>query len=176
MNEEQLICDFREKCLRWINVDDVVMGGVSRSKMKIDDGTAAFTGRLSLENSGGFASVRTVLEERDFSAFDGIRIRVKGDGRHYSFRIRNDDRFDGIVYASEFTTRQDEWMEFDLPFRGFRPVFRGRTIPDTPVLDARNIVQTGFLLSGKQLGPFSLQIEWIKAYREGTGVEPGLPE
>lgn len=164
-----LVCDFKTTCLNWLNVDDVVMGGVSDSAMQLtQDGTAVFAGNLSLENSGGFASVRTVLERRNYADFAGFRIRVKGDGRRYSFRARNDDRFDGVVYKFDFETVPDERMEIGLPFAGFIPSFRGRTLADVPPLDSSNIVQIGLLISNKQAGAFRLEIAWIEAYRADT--------
>jgi len=160
-----LVCDFKTTCLNWMNVDDVVMGGVSDSAMQLtSDGTAVFAGNLSLENSGGFASVRTVLAQRNYADFDGFRIRAKGDGKRYSFRARNDERFDGVVYKSDFETVPGEWMEIDLPFAGFVPSFRGRTLNDAPPLDNANIVQIGLLISNKQEGAFRLEIVQIEAY------------
>jgi NADH dehydrogenase [ubiquinone] 1 alpha subcomplex assembly factor 1 len=44
----------------WQTVNDGVMGGDSQGKFKIiDKKTLEFFGTLSLENNGGFASVRT---------------------------------------------------------------------------------------------------------------------
>lgn len=160
-----LVCDFKTTCLNWMNVDDVVMGGVSDSAVQLtSDGTAVFTGNLSLENSGGFASVRTVLAQRNYADFDGFRIRVKGDGKRYSFRARNDDRFDGVVYKFDFDTVSDEWTEVELPFLEFKPSFRGRILDDVPPLDRSNIAQIGLLISNRQAGAFRLEIEWIAAY------------
>ena len=61
--KRKLICDFiRPPLLRWTSVNDVVMGGVSDSLMQVsEDGTGVFAGHLSLENNGGFASVRAPL-------------------------------------------------------------------------------------------------------------------
>ncbi len=161
-----LICDFKTTCLNWMNVDDVVMGGVSDSAMQLtSDGTAVFAGTLSLENSGGFASVRTVLERRNYDGFAGFLIRVKGDGKRYSFRTRNDDRFDGVVYTCNFDTIPGEWIEIELPFAGFIPSFRGRTLADVPPLDSGNIVQIGLLISSRQEGEFRLEVERIEVYR-----------
>lgn len=149
-----------------MNVDDVVMGGVSDSAMQLtQNGAALFAGNLSLENSGGFASVRTVLEHRNYAEFAGFRIRVKGDGKRYSFRARNDDRFDGVVYKFDFDTVSDEWTEIELPFAGFAPSFRGRTLPDVPPLDSGNIVQIGLLISSRQEGAFRLEVDRIEAYK-----------
>ncbi|NEX13051.1 MAG: CIA30 family protein [Prosthecochloris sp.] len=162
-----IVCDFKTTCLKWANVDDVVMGGVSDSAMQLTpDGTALFAGNLSLENSGGFASVRTVLELRNYDGFAGFRIRVKGDGKRYSFRARNNDRFDGVVYKSDFDTVPGEWMEIEHPFSGFRPSFRGRILDDVPPLDSANIAQIGLLISNRQAGEFRLEVDWIEAYRE----------
>jgi len=166
MDEERAICDFRTSCPEWRNVDDVVMGGVSRSSLSIrKDGHAEFSGVVSLERNGGFASVRTALGLQDFASFDRFRIRVKGDGRRYSFRVRNDDRFDGVVYASDFDTTAGAWREIDLPFLSFRPLFRGVAVPGAPPMDPGKVAQVGFLISLKQDGPFSLQVDWIKAVR-----------
>ncbi len=161
-----LVCDFKTTCLNWMNVDDVVMGGVSDSAMRLNpDGGATFSGNLSLENSGGFASVRTVLEHRNYDGFAGFRIRVKGDGKRYGFRARNDDRFDGVVYKFDFDTVPDEWMEIELPFSAFVPTFRGRTLVDVSPLDSANIAQIGLLISNKQEGVFRLEVDRIEAYR-----------
>ncbi|MCF8382636.1 MAG: CIA30 family protein [Chlorobium sp.] len=169
MTTDKLICDFSTPhCLDWYSVDDVVMGGASGSRFyRNPDSTGTFEGTLSTENSGGFASVRTFLPERDFSAYAGIRLRIRGDGKRYSFRIRNDDRFDGIVYKSDFDTVPDAWMEVSLPFSEFKAAFRGRTVEGTHPIDASNIVQIGILVSKKQIGSFTLDIDWIKAYVAG---------
>jgi NADH dehydrogenase [ubiquinone] 1 alpha subcomplex assembly factor 1 len=164
MEAEGNVCDFSSTCLTWRNVDDVVMGGVSRSAMQLDGGgSATFSGILSLERNGGFASVRTSLDIRDFSLFSRFRIRVKGDGRRYSFRVRNDDRFDGVVYASDFETAAGQWEEIDLPFSSFRPLFRGLVVPGAAPMDPGNVAQIGFLIAAKQDGPFRLQVGWIRA-------------
>lgn len=164
---EKMICDFTlQDCPEWRSVDDLIMGGISASRFRCTaDLTGSFSGILSLENNGGFASARTVLPERDFRGYSGIMLRLKGDGKRYSFRIRNDERFDGIVYKSDFDTLSGEWLEAALPFSGFKPVFRGRILDNVPPIDLSNIVQIGILISGKQQGAFCLLIEWIKAYR-----------
>ena len=43
----------------WWPLNDTVMGGVSSSRMELSgEGKAVFTGKVSLENNGGFSSVR----------------------------------------------------------------------------------------------------------------------
>ena len=151
----------------WLVVDDGVMGGRSRGEIIPGaKGTALFQGTLSLENNGGFSSVRTVLLSVNLSGYDAIETRVRGDGRTYQFRVRIDERFDGIAYRYDFDTPIDEWITVRLPLREFVPVFRGRVLADAPPLAAGQIRQIGFLLADGQNGPFRLEIDWIKSLRQ----------
>ena len=83
----------------WAAVDDVVMGGVSRSSLEPGDGAAVFAGHLSLDQGGGFASVRGPVADSDFSACAGIELRAKGDGNVYRLRLHDTGRIDGVADA-----------------------------------------------------------------------------
>ncbi|MBF0585618.1 CIA30 family protein [Prosthecochloris sp. N3] len=165
--EQYEMCSFKTPpLLRWTSVNDAVMGGVSESLMQRSEaGTGVFAGHLSLEHNGGFASVRTSLPHNDYQGCTGIRLRVRGDGHRYSFRIRTDLLFDGVVYRQDFDTIAGRWLDIDLPFGGFTPSFRGRPVPDAPPIDPSRIYQVGLLISNRQEGPFSLEVESIVAYR-----------
>ncbi|MFU8861210.1 MAG: CIA30 family protein [Cyclonatronaceae bacterium] len=149
----------------WRVVNDDVMGGISTSQFRMSgDGTAVFTGRVSLENNGGFASARTRMQA-DLDGHDGIVIRVKGDGKTYGFRLRSAIRGRVTPYSWEamFTTPAGEWSEIKLPFSSFRPVFRGRQLVNVPELDLRNIAEAGLMVSNGQSGPFRLELDWVAA-------------
>lgn len=151
---------------RWISIDDNVMGGISKGGIAItEDSCLQFSGSLSLENNGGFASIRTRPSDFDLSGYSGIRIRVKGDGRSYQFRIRVDDRYDGIAFKQDFRTVDNVWLEFDLPFGLFIPTYRGRVPSNVGPLNAAEIMQVGFMVADKSAGPFKLTVAEIKAFR-----------
>jgi hypothetical protein len=62
MQQEKIIIDFGlpSEQDQWEIINDVVMGGVSSSHVVIsENGAALFQGEVSLENYGGFASMRT---------------------------------------------------------------------------------------------------------------------
>ena len=83
MNGEKTIYDFssKESSGEWRIINDVVMGGASKSSMQLEsDGYAKFSGTLSSDNNGGFASVRSYLEENDLDGYEGVIIKAKGDG------------------------------------------------------------------------------------------------
>ena len=149
----------------WRIVNDGVMGGLSQSRMDVTaERTGVFQGTVSLENNGGFASVR--MEPTDFglAGRKGFSLRIKGDGRSYQLRLRTDRRFDSVAYASSFDTVEGEWITVKADFRDCSPTFRGRTVPDAPALEPGRIRQIGFLIGDKQEGPFRLEIDSIKAH------------
>lgn len=150
---------------RWSIVNDDVMGGRSSSVLKItDEQTLFFSGYVSLENNGGFASIRVRLETLDLSEYDGVVLRVRGDGRRYQLRFRTSGSFDGLAYRAEFDTREGEWLEIRLPFETFEPSFRGKVPPQADPLDTSQIRQLGFLIGDKREGKFELEVAWVKAY------------
>ena len=46
------------------------------------------SGNISLENNGGFSSVRHSFRKKVVSEFEQIVLKVKGDGKTYQFRIK----------------------------------------------------------------------------------------
>ncbi len=147
----------------WQIVNDDVMGGVSRSRFHLTNGVAVFHGDVSLENNGGFASVRSLPARHDLTGCDAFIIRVCGDGRSYKFTARTTRSFDSPIYQVVFKTKLGKWEEVCLPLKEFVPTFRGRVLSGEPPLAPEKITSVGFLISDKQAGAFRLQIEWIKA-------------
>jgi NADH dehydrogenase [ubiquinone] 1 alpha subcomplex assembly factor 1 len=155
----------------WRPVDDVVMGGVSASRMvHVPDGHAVFFGTLSRENNGGFASIRCAPGQLELGDFDGVRLRVCGDGKIYRLRLRMDDGFDGLAYQASFPTEDGAWSTVDLPFSAFRPSFRGRDVPNAPALDPGSIRQIGLMIADGQEGAFRLGIALIAATLGSLGI------
>jgi monofunctional biosynthetic peptidoglycan transglycosylase len=164
---EKTIIDFSssDEQESWEIINDAVMGGVSESRISITEKkTALFQGTVSLENSGGFSSIRTHPRDFELSGYQGLMVRVKGDGKDYRLHLRTDDTYEGTAYQAHFSTEKDEWITVRLPFDDFIPVFRGRIINDAPQLDLRSIRRMGFMIADKQEGPFRLEIEWVKSY------------
>lgn len=171
------VVDFREPdAVRWSIVNDGVMGGRSTSDLEAtEEGTALFSGFVSLENNGGFASVRAIFDSLDLSDYHGVTIKVRGDGRRYQLRFRMSGSFDGVAYQSEFETRPDEWMEIDLPFEGFRPTIRGRIPRGAGPLDPSRIQQMGLLIGDKVEAPFTLEIAWVRSMAFGQAEAKEAP-
>ena len=133
--------------LDWQVVDDGVMGGLSKGKLEISkEGILSFSGTLSLENNGGFSSIRTGDLELDLSNAKGLVARVKGDGRSYQMRFATDARFRGmeVSFSGEFPTKKGQWTEVKIPFDQFKGSFRGMQLKDEK-FDPAKIRRLGIL-------------------------------
>ena len=177
---EKMIFDFRQPLPNfsslWGAVDDVVMGGVSESGIRQIPGAALFEGNVSTANSGGFASVRTrpLDQPLDLSAYEGIELRVRGDGNRYKFILRGDDRWDGISYCYSFDTVYNIWMTVRVPFAELIPNFRTKTIETGEPFPAVSVTAFQLMLSKFEYdgelnptfsaGGFRLELEAMKAY------------
>jgi len=146
---------------RWQSIDDVVMGGQSTSAMLAGDQIGVFAGKLSLERGGGFASVRRRDQPVDLSAYDGIELRLRGDGKRYKFNLRTSAGSDGVVYQASFETQPAIWQTPRMAFAAFVPRFRGRPAPGT--LDPAQVSSLGLLISDRQAGTFRLELSTITA-------------
>ena len=156
--------EFRK--LDWRVVDDGVMGGLSQGKQEIsDDGILRFSGTLSLENNGGFSSLRTGNVKLDLSGAEGVMLRVKGDGRSYQVRFSTDAEYRGreMSFQAGFPTTKGEWTEVKIPFARFAGTWRGMELPDK-VFDPAKIRRIGLQLADKKQGTFELHIDWIRSY------------
>jgi NADH dehydrogenase [ubiquinone] 1 alpha subcomplex assembly factor 1 len=146
----------------WRAIDDRVMGGVSRSRLRHDAaGHAVFEGEVSLEQNGGFASVRSSPGERGHPGAQAFLIDVRGDHKQFKLGLLTDDGFDSLNYQASFAPTKDGWQTLRLPLAAFRASFRGREVPAAPALDPARIRQVGLMIAGRQAGPFSLDVRRI---------------
>ncbi len=164
----QTLFDFTgaDAAKEWQNVNDGVMGGVSEGKLKITDKkTLEFFGTLSLENNGGFASVRTKAKKLDLGKGDTVVAKVRGDGREYMLNLYLNKPLIAFSYRATVQTKKDEWIEVKVPLDKFEATSFGRPVKDAGVVDPKEISALGFMLSDKKAGPFKMEVESIKVER-----------
>ena len=147
----------------WYAINDNVMGGLSRGGIALSDEGLHFFGTLSLQNNGGFSSVRRPVSD-DLTDSRGIRLTIKGDGRNYQLRLRQDQSFDGVAWRREFATDGSAQV-IDLEYPEFEAVHRGRKIENAGTIDPAQITQLGFLIADKKEGEFSLSILQMEILR-----------
>ena len=144
----------------WLIVDDNVMGGKSLSTFKLNtDGYGVFGGSISLENNGGFCSVRYSFEKVKLKGNSKIRIKLLGDGKNYQFRIKSNSG-DYYSYITTFST-SGVWQETEISLKDMYPSFRGRRL-DKPNFSEDYFEEITFLIGNKKKEDFKLMIDRIE--------------
>lgn len=154
--------------LGWYVLNDNVMGGRSEGDFTMAEGELEFSGRTNTRG-GGFSSIRTEALTLDLSHHTGIRLRVKGDGRRYTWRLTSTARWRGrkVNFWADFETRAGEWTTVDIPFSDFVAKFRGFEL-NGPALDAGDIRGMGLMIYDRLDGRFELRLDSIQAYTTGN--------
>lgn len=158
---EIMIFDFNKDANleNWIVVDDGVMGGRSKGSLRVTpEGHGLFEGTVSLENNGGFSSLRYRFEAMEVKQSSTIKIRLKGDGKRYQFRVKNSvgEYYSYVAYFKS----SGEWEEVVIPLKEMIPAFRGRKL-NQPSFAHDQIEELAFLIGNKKAESFQLLIDRI---------------
>lgn len=149
----------------WRVEDDVVMGGRSESKLKMtSENHAHFSGRISLENNGGFCSIHQTADNNPYEIADkavAFELFLKGDGKNYNFRVRTPNGRHS--YASTFSTKgNDEWEKITIPFNEMEATFHGEPV-DVPNYAGETVVEMQLLIGNNKEESFEIFLESIAA-------------
>jgi NADH dehydrogenase [ubiquinone] 1 alpha subcomplex assembly factor 1 len=155
----KILFDFSENkdTGNWLVVNDGVMGGLSKGTFIAGENeTAIFSGTVSLENNGGFSSVRYNTGKIDVEGFSILELHLKGEGKKYQVRIReNSDDYFSYIYT--FQTSGD-WETLKIPLAEMYPSFRGRTL-NLPNYPGKSMMELTFLIGNKKAESFRLELQ-----------------
>lgn len=146
----------------WDIVDHIVMGGKSSSTFKLnDDGYGVFEGSISLENNGGFSSVRYRFNRLKVNEGSSIIINLKGDGKNYQLRVK--DKSGNYYSYIKFFATSGVWEEIEVPLKDMFPSLRGRKL-DLQNFSHDYIEEIAFLIGNKKQEKFKLLIDKIEVH------------
>lgn len=166
--DAEIIVSFEESSSieNWNSINDGVMGGVSKGGFeRTERKTLLFTGELSLENNGGFASIRTKPSNLNMVGASGIIVKACGDGRTYWVGLQTDRQMRASSYRAYLETTKGECIETFIPLSDFKLQAFGRPVLGDP-LEPSALTSIGFTIADKNAGPFKLEIEYIKSVFE----------
>jgi len=141
----------------WI-VNDGVMGGVSQSSLRQDIDSMLFEGVVSLENNGGFASMRSSVRFPQGTQL--IELFAKGDGKRYKLVLRT-ELAPRVTYVADFIALPT-WQTYRFNLSQFKSTFRGRDV-NAPTLSFSDVIDFGILISNTQAGSFAIQLKTLKS-------------
>jgi hypothetical protein len=151
----------------WEGIGDAVMGGKSELQVRIlgqgEEARLRLSGRVSLENRGGFIQARLLLDpqKKPFAAgrYTGVALRVRGRERGYYVHLRTTrNLFPWSYYAQEFTVT-GEWRTVYLPFRDFG----AEGMRDVPI-NPDKLLSVAVVAYGREFFP-DLEVDTIFFYR-----------
>jgi len=161
MSNSLLIFNFNKtsNISNWKVVNDVVMGGNSNGTFQIDEfGNGEFKGAVSLENNGGFSYLKYSLNQLDISNFKKIKVRLKGDGKKYEFRVKP-SKYIQQSYITHFQTT-GEWQTVEIELSNLVPFYRGYKL-NSPNFSEEYLEELGFLIGNKKNESFHLILDEI---------------
>ncbi|QLG44021.1 CIA30 family protein [Costertonia aggregata] len=145
---------------KWVVVNDGVMGGLSQGSFKLNKkGHGEFSGYVSLENNGGFSSIRYPIKTLSTEPYSRFEIKLRGDRKNYQFRAKS-QRYQRHSYISKIETNGD-WQTITVKFSDMYPAFRGNIL-DIPNYDGRALAEIAFLIGNKKAEDFKLEIDYIR--------------
>ncbi len=143
----------------WRVVDDGVMGGLSSGNFEINEkGNGLYTGEISLDNNGGFSSLRYRFDKINVEKFSKVILKIKGDGKKYQFRVKDNSQ-NYYSYVQTFETTK-EWELVEINLSEMYPAFRGRKL-DMNNFSSNEIEEITLLFGNKKEETFQLEISKI---------------
>ncbi|KAI8967997.1 complex I intermediate-associated protein 30-domain-containing protein [Mycotypha africana] len=165
---------------KWAIGCDKDIGGFSEAKLEITaEGKGKFSGNISLDlpldkeiKQSGYAAIRTKPRKDtlfgtpcwDTSLFRYLALHVKGDNRKYFVNIQTDGVVKTDLYQHRlFLRTPGQWETVLIPFKDFILTNNGVIQEDQIEMFREKVKTVGLSLMDRREGPFSIEIDWIKA-------------
>ncbi|XP_030337444.1 complex I intermediate-associated protein 30, mitochondrial [Strigops habroptila] len=194
LEQTRVVWEFRsqEDLNKWIISSDVEIGGKSEVYLKLgrNNQAAMLYGTLNTEvprdgetKYSGYCSMRAKplvgsfarKKYYDWSNFNCLYLRVRGDGRPWMVNIYTDPYFshqkDDLYNYFMFTRGGPYWEEIKIPFSKFFLSSRGRVQDDQHPVWLDKISTLGFTIGDKVNGPFQLEIDFIGLLNDRAHTE-----
>ena len=149
----------------WRIVNDGVMGGLSSSQLKENENSVLFNGNTSLENNGGFASMRTLFEKGSLSDCKTMTIRYKSNSinRTFGLSLKDSQRYYIPYYQHKFSPKTTDWEEITVNLKDFKHIRISQIIGNEMPLDyLKDVYNIALIVSDKKAGNFDIEIDYIE--------------
>ncbi|MEP2935329.1 MAG: CIA30 family protein [Gilvibacter sp.] len=147
----------------WYVINDGVMGGLSESQVGFNEDSFIFKGEVSLQNNGGFSSIRSPFETYDLSDFSAVEIKYKATGYDFAFNLATSKVWYRPVYRAPILDSEGEWITKVFKLSDFNEVVVGKKTGDKlPQEMYKDVIRLGFITNEKRAGKFLLEVDYIK--------------
>lgn len=157
--------NFGKQCLNcsdWYVVVDGVMGGKSQGVIRYTDTSIIFSGNVSLENNGGFTSIRTKEHNFDLSKYSMVVIRYRSTGQDFSFYLNRYRKHYDPKFRIDLPITNNTWIEIVVPLADFKIIKLGKQIEGViKKEDLSSIIKLGFISNTKAATTFVFEVDKI---------------
>ena len=162
--QETMLIDFgQSKENSWSSVNDSVMGGRSTGNTNYSDDVLSFTGSISFQNNGGFASVRSPYTEMDLSDYSEVTIRYRCEGQSLNFGLQYYREWYKPNYKIILPATDMKWKTVSLRMDEFKEYRIGRPTGSLIPKEVLNrILRFSIMTNDKKEGPFQAEIDYIR--------------
>jgi len=146
----------------WKVVVDAVMGGKSQAIIVHTDSSIILEGTVSLENNGGFASMRTKEFNFDISKYSNVTITYRSTGQSFSFYINRYRKHYEPKFRTDIPITHGEWSTIKVDLSAFKIIQLGKEIDgEITKQDLSKIIKLGFISNTKAATHFMLEVDTI---------------
>ncbi|KAK5857958.1 hypothetical protein PBY51_011166 [Eleginops maclovinus] len=194
LEQNLVIWEFRgpESLEQWTVSSDQEIGGQSEALLKLGrndntcflygalrstpprDGETRYSGYCSMRSKKLLASFDR-KKHHDWSTFNTLHLRVRGDGRPWMINIATETYFshqkDDIYTYFLYTRGGPYWQDVKIPFSKFFLSHRGRIQDDQHPIWLDKVNTIGFTLGDKADGPFQLEIDFVGVSKDYAHTE-----
>ena len=147
----------------WRVINDGVMGGLSKGTKRLTTNSMLFKGIVSLDNNGGFSSLRYPFSDKNISKCNEIEIRYRSAGISLAFTIAVSRRWYIPNYKIRLDKTLSKWTTKTIRLTDLRKHYIGKPMNETlNKKTLKEIVRIGFITDEKKYGDFEFEIDYIK--------------
>ncbi|AWH74151.1 hypothetical protein DCS32_08255 [Dokdonia sp. Dokd-P16] len=151
-----------DNCDDWFVVLDGVMGGLSTGEVEQSAESIIFRGSVSLENNGGFASLRTPYQSYDLSRYTAVTVRYKSTGQDFALTLNKYKRFWRPNYKINLPITEGEWKTVTYNLSDFGTYRLGEPLEGHPDKDdLASIIRLGLISNTKAATDFEIEVDKI---------------
>ncbi|XP_056152454.1 complex I intermediate-associated protein 30, mitochondrial [Lampris incognitus] len=193
LEQNRVIWEFRgpESLEQWTVSSDREIGGQSEAYVKLGknntcflygtlcstpprDGETRYSGYCTLRSKPPLSSFDR-KKHLDWTTFNTLHLRVRGDGRPWMINIATENYYshqkDDVYSYFLYTRGGPFWQDVKIPFSKFFLAHRGRIQDNQHSLWLDKVNAIGFTLGDKADGPFQLEIDFIGIRRDYAHIE-----
>lgn len=164
-SEESLKFDFgKDKAgANWGAINDGVMGGLSKGVAYMTESTLGLTGSISLENNGGFSSLKSPYQSFDLSKIEKVKIRYRSKGQVVSVTIEDGKRFYEPYFKLKLKETKGEWKVLETNISSFKEYSLGRETSRKILREyLAKVKRIGFITNSKKEGEFDFEVDYLE--------------